>query len=47
MRRTIYVATVGEMRNLFTIVLGKPEGKNSLDNIDAEGMIKLRWSIQK
>jgi len=37
MRLAVHVACMGEMRNAYDIVVGKPEGKRSL------GRPKCRW----
>jgi hypothetical protein len=37
------VARVGEKINVYKIPVGKPEGKNHLQNLDVSGRIILIW----
>jgi hypothetical protein len=41
-RWTGHVARMGEMRNAFKILVGKPEGKNHLEDLGVDGRIVLR-----
>jgi hypothetical protein len=34
-----YVACMGEMRNTYKILIGKPEGKNYLQELDIDGRV--------
>jgi len=38
-----HVARVGERRGIYRITLGKPEGKNHLDDLGVDGWIILGW----
>jgi len=42
-----YVVCVGEMRNLYKILVGKPEGKRALRDLDIDGRIILEWISEK
>jgi len=41
MRWAGHVACMGEMRNIYQIPVGKPEGKNALEDLDLERRIIL------
>jgi len=40
-------STYGESRSVYTILVGKPEGKRPLGNPDVLGRIILRWILRK
>ena len=44
--RTLLVRT-GERRDAYSVLLGKPEGKNHLEEPGIEGKIILRWIFRK
>jgi hypothetical protein len=41
-----HVALMGEMTNAYKIFVGKPEGKNHLDDLVVDGRI-LKWILWK
>jgi hypothetical protein len=45
--RTGHVARTGEMRNVFKILVGKPEGKNHSEELGVDGWIILEWILGK
>jgi hypothetical protein len=45
MRCTEYVAQRGENRNAYRSLVGKPEGRRSLEDQDAGGWIILEWIL--
>jgi hypothetical protein len=47
MRWTGHVERMGEKRGRYRILVGKPEGKRSLGRLDVNGMIILRWILEK
>jgi hypothetical protein len=47
MRWAGYVARMGEKRNPYRILLGKPEGKRPLGRQDVGGWIILRWILER
>jgi hypothetical protein len=38
---------MGERRGVYSIWLGKPEGKNHLEDPGVDGRITLRWMFRK
>jgi hypothetical protein len=42
-----HVARMGEMRNAFCILVGKPERKNHSDDVGVDGRIILKWMLGK
>jgi hypothetical protein len=40
-----YVARMGEMRNAYGILVGKPEGRDHSEYIDIEGRKILEWML--
>jgi len=42
----IYRSTVNK-RRVFRVLVGKPEGKNHLGDLDVDGRIILRWIFRK
>jgi len=42
-----HVAHVGEMRNAYNNLTGKPNGKSHLENLGIDGKIILEWFLQK
>jgi hypothetical protein len=38
---------MGEMRIVYTIVVGKCEGKSDLEDVGVDGMIILKWILGK
>ena len=42
-----HVEHMGEGRGLYTVLVGKPEGKNHLGDPGIDGRIILRWIITK
>ena len=43
MRRAGHVARMGEERVVYSILVGKPEGKRPLGDLDVDGWIILGW----
>ena len=43
MRWVGYVARMGERRRVYTVLVGKPEGKRTLEDADVDGRIILKW----
>jgi hypothetical protein len=41
------VASVGEMRNAYSILIGKPEGKNHPADVGIHGRIISEWILGK
>jgi hypothetical protein len=42
-----HVARMGEKRGAYRVLVGKPEGKNHLENPGVDGKIILKWIIKK
>jgi len=40
-------STHGDVRNSYEIVVGKPEGKRSLEDLDVDGRMILEWNLGK
>jgi hypothetical protein len=38
---------MGEMRNAYKILVGKPEGKNHSEDLDVDGRTILEWMLGK
>jgi hypothetical protein len=36
----------GEMRNMCKILVGKPEGRNHLEDLGVDGRIILKWILK-
>ena len=47
MRWTGHTSRVGERRGAYTVLVGKPEGKNYFQDPDIDGRIILRWIFRK
>ena len=47
MRWAGHVARTGERRGLYRVLVGKPEGKNHLEDPGVDGRIILRWTHRK
>ena len=47
MRWTGHVVRMGDIRGLYRVFVGKPEGKNHLGDRDVDGRIILRWLFRK
>jgi hypothetical protein len=45
-RKTGHVTCMGEIRNAYKILVGKPEGKRPLEDLGTDGRI-LRWILGK
>jgi len=41
------VARMGERRGVYRVLVGKPEGKNRLEDLGVDGMIVLKWIFMK
>jgi len=41
------VAHIGEMRDVYRVLVGKPKGKSHLGDPDVDGRIILRWIFRK
>jgi hypothetical protein len=35
----------GEGRSVYSVLVGKPEGKRPLEDLDIDGSITLRWTL--
>jgi hypothetical protein len=42
-----HVACIGEMRNAYKILVGKPAGKSYSEDLDVDGRIVLEWVLWK
>jgi hypothetical protein len=40
-------STYGEGRNAYRVLVGKPEGRNHLEDPDVDGRIILKWIFEK
>jgi len=47
MRWAGYVASMGEMRGVYRVLVRKPEGKRPLEDPDVDGRIIIRWIFRK
>jgi hypothetical protein len=47
MRWARHVASVGERRGAYRVLVEQPEGKNHLEDSGVDGMIILRWIFRK
>jgi len=47
MRWAGHVARMGERRGVYRVLVGKPEGKNHLEDPGLDGRILLRWISRK
>ena len=47
MRWSGHVASMGERRGIYRVLVGKPEGKNHLVDPGVDGRIILRWIFRK
>jgi hypothetical protein len=45
MRWAEHVACVGEGRNMYRVLVGKPEGKGHLKDQGVDGMVGLEWIL--
>jgi hypothetical protein len=45
MRWTGLVACMGEGRGVYTVLVGRPEGKNHWEDLDVDGSISLTWTL--
>jgi hypothetical protein len=45
MKWAVYVARMGERRGGFRVLVGKPDGKNHLEDPDVDGKAILKWSF--
>jgi hypothetical protein len=46
-RRMIFVVCMVEIKNVYKILVGKPEGKRPLRSIGADGRLILKWILRK
>jgi hypothetical protein len=46
MRLVVHVAQMGEKRNAYSLLVGKPEGWRPLGNQDVGGWIMLKWILE-
>jgi hypothetical protein len=42
-----YTARVGEMRNIYKSLIGKPEGKGHSEDLDVDRRMILSWNLGK
>jgi hypothetical protein len=47
MRWAEHVTWIGEMRNAYKILVGKPEGRDHLEDLSVDGKIILKWNAGK
>jgi hypothetical protein len=47
MRWTGHLAQMAEMRNVYKIFIGKPEGKRLLQDLSVDGMVILKRILRK
>ena len=47
MRWTGHVARMGESRGVYRVLVGKPEGRDHLEDPGVDGRIILRWIFRK
>jgi hypothetical protein len=47
MRWVGHAARMGERRNAYRILVGKPEGKNHLEDQDVDGWTILKWILER
>jgi len=47
MRWAGHVARMGERRDVYRVLVGKPEGKNHVEDPGVDGRIILRWIFRK
>jgi hypothetical protein len=47
MRWARHIARVGEMRNVYTILIGRPEGMTPLRRLKCILRIILKWIVKK
>jgi hypothetical protein len=47
MRWAGHAARMGERRNAYRILVGKPEGKNHLGDQDVDGWTILKWILER
>jgi hypothetical protein len=47
MRWAGYVTCMGKKRNAYRVLVGQPEGKNPLEDLDVGGRIILKWILEK
>jgi hypothetical protein len=47
LRMTGHVARMGETRGAYRVLVGKPEGRNHLEDPDLDGRLVLRWIFEK
>jgi hypothetical protein len=45
MRWVGHVARMGERRNVYRVLVGKPEGKNHLENQGVDGRMGTKWTL--
>jgi hypothetical protein len=45
MRWAGHVARTGEGRNVYTVLVGKPEGKDSLEDQGVDGRMGSKWTL--
>ena len=41
------MASMGEGRSVYRVLMGKPEGKRTLEDPGVDGRIILRWNFKK
>jgi hypothetical protein len=46
MRRAAHTIRIGEIRNADKILVGKPEKKSYLGDLDVDGWILLKWILE-
>ena len=42
-----HVARLGERRGVYNILVGVPEGRSNLEDLDLEDTIRLKWIFKK
>jgi hypothetical protein len=47
MRWAGHIAHMGDMRNVYTTLIGKPKWKNHLEDLDVDGKVILKLILEK
>jgi len=47
MKRSEYESYVGENRNMYEVLVVRPDGRSYLEDLKIEGKIILKWALKK